>query len=294
MTSQISTQSANIVQLTQGSPEWLAYRLAKRNASESAAVMGLSPWTTPYQLWLLKTGRSVQSVNSAMRRGTDLEPTARAAYEDQTGLVMQPLVLDGGLYSASLDGMTLDGDLIVEIKVPFRGSRSDLWTDVAAGQVPEHYMVQIQHQLMVSRADTAHLWVFNGEIGILHEITPDRELMERIRSVWDDFQQYLDGDTAPPLAEADTVIRQDAAWTDAARAFAVAKQAAEATAEQLDSARLALVNLAKHPKETGAGVSVTRFWKAGNVDYKKVPQLKGIDLDAYRGNAREEVRVSLG
>ena len=40
------------------------------------------------------------------------------AYEEQTRLVMQPLVLDGGVYSASLDGMTLDGDLIVEIKVP--------------------------------------------------------------------------------------------------------------------------------------------------------------------------------
>jgi hypothetical protein len=31
---------------------------------------------------------------------------------------MQPLVLQEGLYSSSLDGMTLAGDLIVEIKVP--------------------------------------------------------------------------------------------------------------------------------------------------------------------------------
>ena len=88
-----SRNCANIVQLTQGSPEWLAYRLTKRNASESAAVLGLSPWTTPYQLWLQKTGRSVQAVSPAMQRGTDLEPAARLAYENQTGLVMQPLVL---------------------------------------------------------------------------------------------------------------------------------------------------------------------------------------------------------
>jgi putative phage-type endonuclease len=96
-----------IVQLTQGSPEWLAYRLAKRNASESAAVMGLSPWTTPYQLWQIKTGRLVQATNLAMQHGTNLEPVARLAYETRTGLVMQPLVLEDGLYSASLDGMTL-------------------------------------------------------------------------------------------------------------------------------------------------------------------------------------------
>jgi hypothetical protein len=28
------------------------------------------------------------------------------------------------------------------------------------------------------------------------------------------------------------------------------------------------------------------------VDYKKVPELAGVELDAYRGKAREEVRVS--
>jgi hypothetical protein len=84
---------ARMVQLAQGSPEWLAYRLAKRNASESAAVMGLNPWMTPYQLWLAKTGRQQTVVTAAMQRGTDLEPLARARYEDQTGLVMQPLEL---------------------------------------------------------------------------------------------------------------------------------------------------------------------------------------------------------
>ena len=43
----------------------------------------------------------------------------------------------------------------------------------------------------------------------------------------------------------------------------------------------------------GAGVQVTRFWKAGSVDYKKVPELTGVELEKYRGPAREEVRVSV-
>ena len=112
----------------------------------------------------------------------------RAAYEEQTGLVMQPLLLDGGVYSANLDGMTLEGHLIVEIKCPMRGTRSDLWQDVAAGQVPEHYMIRVQHQLMVCGADRAHLWIFNGDIGILHEIVPDSSLMECIRTTGEGFQ----------------------------------------------------------------------------------------------------------
>ncbi len=60
----------------------------------------------------------------------------------------------------------------------------------------------------------------------------------------------------------------------------------------LAQARETLVALARHPKETGAGVSVTRFWRQGNVSYAKVPELKGVGLDKYRGKAREEVRVT--
>ena len=285
------TQPATIVHLAQGSPEWLAYRQSRRNASESAAVLGLSPWVTPYQLWLVKTGRSETRVTHAMQRGTDLEPLARAAYEDQTGLVMQPLVLEAGGYSASLDGMTLEGDLVLEIKCPLRGTRSDLWQDVQSGQVPAYYGIQVQHQLMVSGADLAHLWVFDGSKGILHAIERDADAMERIQAGWDAFEQYLTADTPPPLSVADTAVRNDQAWADAAAAYTLAKREADAQAERLEAARQALVALAQHPKEQGAGVSVTRFWRQGNVDYKKVPQLQGLDLSPYRGKSREEVRV---
>ena len=53
-----------------------------------------------------------------------------------------------------------------------------------------------------------------------------------------------------------------------------------------------LAALADHPREQGAGVSVTRHWKAGNIDYKRVVELKGVDLESYRGKAREEVRIT--
>ena len=284
---------SRIVQLTQGSPEWLDYRRSRRNASETAAVMGLSPWSTPYQLWLEKTSRTNAKVTQAMQRGTELEPSARSAYEEQTELVMQPLVIEDGAYSASLDGMTLAGDLVLEIKCPMRGTRSDLWQDVSQGQVPEHYRVQVQHQLMVSGAEKAHLWVFDGAKGILTELTRDKALMARIREAWEAFQPFLDRDVPPPLAEGDTWLRSDAAWSQAAEAYAGAKQYADEAAKRLESARQALIKLAQYPKEQGAGITVTRFWKQGSVDYKKVPELTGIDLERYRKRATEEVRVTV-
>ena len=281
-----------VLKLVQGSAEWHTHRLTMRNASESAAVLGISPWMTPYQLWLLKTGRKTQPTTAAMAHGTAMEPAARSAYELQTGNVMQPLVLQDGDYSASLDGITLQGDLIVEVKCPFRGRTSALWQEVEAGEIPGHYAAQVQHQMMVSGATVAHLWVFDGEQGLLRTIERDEGAMAAIRAAWDALQLFLDSDTPPPLVDADTVQREDARWVKAAQAYAQAKQAAVASDEVLDRAKEILVALSEHPREQGAGVSVTRYWKAGSVDYKRVVELRGVDLELYRGKGREEVRVT--
>jgi len=61
----------NIVKLVQGSAEWHEHRRSHRNASETPAVLGVSPWTTPFQLWQIKTGRAPQpEVTAAMAHGT--------------------------------------------------------------------------------------------------------------------------------------------------------------------------------------------------------------------------------
>lgn len=80
----------------------------------------------------------------------------------------------------------------------------------------------------------------------------------------------------------------------AAQAFVEAKRMADLADAKMATARESLVALAQHPKETGAGVAVTRYWKQGNVAYAKIPALQGLDLDAYRGKAREEIRVTCG
>lgn len=282
-----------VLKLVQGSPEWHDYRQSMRNASETAAVLGVSPWVTPYGLWLIKTRRSTQATTAAMAHGTQLEPQARAAYEERTGAIMQPLVMQDDLYSASLDGINLAGDLIVEIKCPFRGRQSSLWREAVEGRIPGHYNAQVQHQLMVAGAATAHLWVYVEGDGLLLTVQRDEELMVLIREAWDDFQQYLDNDSPPPLTDADSAQREDAPWSAAAAAYLEAKRLADAADDTLETARKALVALSRHPREVGGGVSVVRLWKAGNVDYKRVPELSGVSLDRYRGQGREEVRVTV-
>jgi len=283
-----------IVKLVQGSPAWHEHRAKYRNASETAIVMGESPWQTPYQLWELRTGRRQQVVNAAMARGTALEPLALVTYEAMSGNVMQPLVLIDGEYSASLDGLNFEGDLLVEIKCPYKGQGSSLWQQVAAGEIPAHYRWQLEHQFMVSKAAKGHLYVFDGSEGLLLEVTPCPERWDAMRSAWDAFMLCIRTDTPPALMERDKVMRTDGEWQTAAAFYVQLKVEADALAERLDGAKEALLGLAEHPSEAGFGVAVTRFWKQGNVDYKRVPELNGIDLNMYRQKGRFETRVTVG
>ena len=63
-------------------------------------------------------------------------------------------------------------------------------------------------------------------------------------------------------------------------------------ATALDEAKARLVGLTSHVKEQGGGLSVTRFWRKGAVEYGKVLELKAIDLEQYRGAPREETRIT--
>ena len=44
-----------LVSVEQGSKEWLALRNNKIGASDAPIIMGESSWTTPFQLWQIKT-----------------------------------------------------------------------------------------------------------------------------------------------------------------------------------------------------------------------------------------------
>ena len=128
-----------------------------------------------------------------MLHGTQLEPAARAAYERQTGLVMQPLVLVDGEYSASLDGLTLAGERHPRDQVPVQGPRLDAVEDRSkrAG-CPSTTSWQVQHQLMVSKADIADVFVFDGTEGIrLPGRAGARARWPRIHEAWDSFMRCV-------------------------------------------------------------------------------------------------------
>lgn len=181
-----------IVDLEQGTPAWEAWRRGCRMASESAALLRLSPWypRNALELFEVKSGRAEVRVTPAMARGVELEATARALYERERSELMVPWVVEGeDEYAASLDGLSWDGDRILEIKCPWKGSASDLWARAARGQVPKHYSVQVQHQLMVTGAESCDFAVYAADTHQLTiiEVRHDLSMQARIRAAWDAF-----------------------------------------------------------------------------------------------------------
>ena len=69
-----------IPDLTPGSPEWAA----KATASKVAAMLGLSPYESPFQLWHRMRGTIPwEADNDILRRGHYLEPALRQWFRDQ-------------------------------------------------------------------------------------------------------------------------------------------------------------------------------------------------------------------
>ena len=282
--------------LEQGSTAWHQHRALHANASEAAAVMGVSPWEpdTWFKLWQLKTGR-VQRPSAAphVRRGADMEAKARAVYEKLTGNIMQPMVLQkDGWLSASLDGISFHGDLILEIKCPPGGEGSHTWRQALTGSIPNYYHWQLQHQLHVADVPVVHFWVFDGEKGLLVEQASNRDDQQQLLTKWREFWRYIENDTPPELTDKDTLARDDPEWTSAANAYRAAKKALRLAQESAEAARRALIELAHHPRVTGAGVTVTKYWQEGRVNYAAIPELKALELDKYRSPKTQQIRIT--
>src|SRR6056300_1962373 len=93
------------IELDQGSLEWHEHRAKYRNASEAGAVMGVTPYQTPRELWESKNGMGKPfKGNVATDYGTAMEPKALAKFEELWEVKLEPTVFVDGEYSASLDG----------------------------------------------------------------------------------------------------------------------------------------------------------------------------------------------
>lgn len=169
-------------------------------ATDVVAICGLSPFASPLDVWLEKTGQRGQKPdNPTLRRGRLLEPVVAQLYSEyeQAELVpVERLHMAGRPYlAASPDRLRVEPAILVEIKTHrayIRDQYGDPWTDA----VPEHILGQITWQMHVPRHASPALvlepyghvaaWFDATEFGIWR-VEYDEDIAERMEARADAF-----------------------------------------------------------------------------------------------------------
>lgn len=280
------------IEFTQGSPEWLAWRRTVRSASETPMIMNVSPFGGWQEVKDAKGGNGFKG-NFATAHGQKHEDAARQKFESECGLIGGPSCVQDGIYAASLDWISHDGKTIAEFKCPYQGKNSKLWKAMEKGDCL-YYAWQVQHQLMVTpSAELCVFYVYDAESGdsLSIEIHPHQGSFRRIAEEWDRWKEWADSGEPEPIH--DGLKHDDDLWGSAAKRYIEAKKASDKAQEELEAAKQALLDMSEGQKEYGYGVCVMRTERKGSVDYAKIPELKGIDLEPYRKKATTVCTVTI-
>lgn len=278
--------------LRQNSDDWRDWRRGGLGSSDAPVVVGDSRWMTPRTLWAIKTHRSEEPERDspATRWGRRLEAAARVA---ETAEIMEPHCLSHDHLSwmrASLDGLNFDASLVLEIKCPL--SRRD-HALALQGQVPRHYYAQLQHQLEVSHARELHYWSFDGRRGALVRVMPDQGYIDRLVQAEVEFWRNVTENRWPEPRFKVQDLSSDPNWSDAARRYRQVRQRLDELSDQERELRNRLLVLSDSRRAVGAGVELIRTSRKGAVNYGAIPELEGVDLDRYRKEPVEVVKINI-
>jgi len=183
--------------LIQGTPEWHEFRATHFGGSDAPAMMGVSPYKTRTELLKEKAVGISREVDPAAQRRFDdghrYEAMARPLAAAKIGEEIYPVVGSDGVLGASLDGMTMLGDVIWEHK----SMNDEIRACFSMDDLPLVYRVQCEHNLRVSGAErclfSATKWDADGQL--IEErhiwITPDLTLRSKIIAGWDLFTEDL-------------------------------------------------------------------------------------------------------
>jgi putative phage-type endonuclease len=189
--------------------EWLAQRRTGIGGSDVAAILGLSRWKSPLDVYLDKTGQAASTAETEpMRWGTLLEPVILAEFSRRTGVTVEKprdIIRDPGFpwMLASLDGWAPELEAVVEVKT---ARTSDGWGDDGSGEIPAYYQTQVAHYMAVTGATIAFVPVLIGASEFrVYQVERDevliRDMVEAERVFWHDH--VLAGVPPEPVNAAD-------------------------------------------------------------------------------------------
>lgn len=227
--------------------QFLANRKKGIGGSDVAAILGFSPYKSPYQLWLDKTGRSEKSVqNESAHFGNLLEDVVAKEFSRRSGMKVQRVTqqlfleehpwalgnIDRAVINPEISGNVrfkdgaLTTDQLLECKTASE-YMSKLFGEEGSDQVPDYYLTQCLWYLMITGCQVIHLAVLiGGNKFRMYRIERDEELIQsifnQVKAFW--FNHVI-ADVPPDPTCFDDVLHR---WSK----HVVGKQV-EATFEQI-------------------------------------------------------------
>lgn len=203
--------------------EFLAARQKFIGGSDVAAILGISPWKTPLDLYLEKTQPRVNEDLSPERmrvltRGHRMEPYVVDLLQEETGLEVvrrNERYIDPELpfLAAEIDAEAATGENI-EIKTvsPFKARE---WGEQQSDEIPVHYTAQAMHGLMVTgRAVCVFGVLIGGDDFRVYRVERDDETIAAIREREAAFwRNHIEAGVAPDpttVADIKTLYGRDA------------------------------------------------------------------------------------
>lgn len=267
------------LKLDQGSHEWKVRRRMSVTGSDAKIIMGHDPRGKSIDKLILQKLElePEEEVNDFMKMGVMLEPLARDVFCKETGILMVPSVHCHDTFTwamCSTDGINFDEDTILEIKCGMKAFEL-LENDI----IPDYYIDQIQHNLWVTGATTCYYMAYWKDEWIIKVVQRDEAYIQTLVEKETEFYELLANADKEALGIEE---RDDEAFHEAAIKYAEALALQKRATALVDEAKKDLIALVENRGAYGFGVKITRCSRKGEVDYKMIPELIGIDLDKYR------------
>jgi len=134
------------------SEEWHERRKKCIGGSDVPAIVGLSPWRQPVDVYCDKVGIAMPPVNNEyVRWGKLLEPVVMAEYAIRSGHTLLPRKFHihpkyefiGGNIDAAIKG----DEVGVEVKTAFSAEN---WGPNGSDEIPLYYLCQVHHYMMIT------------------------------------------------------------------------------------------------------------------------------------------------
>lgn len=273
-----------IINLKQGTPEWLEWRNNGIGASEIGSLMGVNDRITPRGLYDIKTGKGPETyVNEAMKYGNEQEWQARDWLESHFDCSLSNICIESeekSFMRASLDGFDELKNILVEIKSPYNKENLD---KMIQGDIPLSYLYQIQWQMLLTKMDSAFMCVWDGDKCHIHEIEEDKVLQKKMENKATKFWKDLIRGIEPPAEERDyeDISSDNMEVLDKVKSFKEAMEAKSNLEKVLKELKPEIEKLGENKNFIIHGVKFTRCMGSSRYDYSLMKE-EGVELDRFK------------